>query len=377
MIITHLNPYRIGIKGGVENYLFTLLTAMEQYGIRSYCFVGGKFKLGAPPFQEYRSYLDLSESDYNLESFIQSGKRAWEESSVVHFHNLHIFAGPGKVKAIHAVLSSRYPTLRLLLSVHNLRDTPYSWDVMHTFGHRNIICYSEFIARTIYEKSRIHPHLLPLCFPFKHGENPPGRVSTHLDVLQPTRFHESKGPHISLAAVVKLLDEGYTNFTFTQAGVNITKLAQKWQCRWDEQFPRLQDRVNYYVSQGKLFFQEYSYYEMVDRISRTDIILHPNVDSGILGEPFSIATAQSIIAERAVIVSSSGFLPELANPEVYNIAQVVPSNHYLALKQALQRWLEEPIPQLTEEGRKYASTLKEKTARSVASHVAFYRHYFD
>jgi glycosyltransferase involved in cell wall biosynthesis len=370
--ITHLNPYRIGAKGGVEVYIDSLIYGLLKHRFDAQCFVGGRLKSHSPNYQQYRSYLDQSTNDFDVDKFIDLCWDAFVESTVIQLHNFHLFQPLKKSITFINRLLGKSIDAKLILDVHNLRDDSESWDIIKTFGKNNVIAHSDFIADKIAERTDFRPMVLSYCFPCEISDLRTAKPTDSIDILQPTRFAHWKGSHLSLRAAVELLDLGYSNFTFTHAAIRPSRLAEKWDSQWQHDHPRLLEKVSKYVENGKIFLEEYRYHDFVGRIAKSDIILHPTIGTGIMGEPFSIAVAQSIITERAIIVSNSGYLPILANPSYYSPIQIVQAGDYEMLLDALKQWLGQPLPQPTAQSQQYAYYLKNQCQNSVEEHITFY-----
>lgn len=314
--ILHINPFAVGLKGGVEVNLHFLERQLVENGFHT------EYIIGYIP--EDRLNLDLHNQNIDhffnpfrsIDSISQNTFNLMANASSIHLQNLHLL-NPRKFEILSkSILNSKYLD-KSYLHIHNFASDKNSHDFIKRFPSNHVIVYSDFMQKVVLEKTSIKADIHALFFPVT-GHPQKGRNV----ILQPTRFDLIKGSGVSLIAITKLLDEGY-DFQFIHAGVNIEKRPDKWEVVAKAIGKEKAKKVLYWYKQNKIKFELLNYYEIVERIDESSIILLPTTSRGVAGEPFGISAIQSIIAQKFVIASRSGNYRKLFHKNRYQYSKTV------------------------------------------------------
>ncbi len=182
-------------------------------------------------------------------------------------------------------------------------------------------------------------------------------------MLQPSRLTRWKGSHLSLEAALTLLDEG-ADLHFVHAGTR--------HLIWPPGIPDdLMRRAETWRDKGRVHFTHYRPEQSWSAVRAAGVIVHPTVDHGAHGEPFSLSVAQAVICHRRIVASDSGNLPALLAG--YSAAEIVPAGDARAVTGALRRALDAPPVEPTAADLALAGRLRESFATAGRQHLSFYR----
>ncbi|WP_411104601.1 glycosyltransferase family 4 protein [Streptomyces sp. cmx-4-9] len=283
------------------------------------------------------------------------------DADVVHWHNPQWHKAEA-VTATVAALHARGWQGRFVFDLHNIDERPEQWEFLAGLPGP-LAVHSPFVAA---ETSRRLPGaqttVLPLALPL--AEEPfrlPATGGT--TVLQPSRMTRWKGSHLSLEASLTLLDEG-RDLHFVHAGTR--------HLIWPPGIPEpLMERAAVWQDKGRVHFTHYRPAQSWSAIRAADVVVHPTIDRGAHGEPFSLSVAQAVICGRRIVASDSGNLPLLLRD--YSAATLVPAGDLGALTEALREAVARPATAPTEGDRALGRRLRESFATAGRRHLAFYR----
>nr|WP_240449009.1 glycosyltransferase [Streptomyces harenosi] len=283
------------------------------------------------------------------------------DADIVHWHNPQ-WHKPEVVTAVVERLRELRWRGRLVFDLHNLDERPEQWEFLATLSGP-LVAHSAFVAG---EVGRRLPDadvtVLGLALPL--DEEPfrlPGTQGT--TVLQPSRMTRWKGSHLSLEASLTLLDEG-ADLHFVHAGTQ--------HLLWPPGIPGpLLRQAAVWQEKGRVHFTHYRPRQSWDAIRASDIVVHPTIDRGAHGEPFSLSVAQAVICGRRILASDSGNLPLLLGD--YSAATIVPAGDVRALTDALREAARRPPVVPTAADRALARRLRDGFATAGRRHLAFYQ----
>ncbi|GAO10833.1 glycosyltransferase family 4 protein [Streptomyces lydicamycinicus] len=356
MRILHVHWTGSPVTGGVETHLRAVVGQLGALPCEVRAVVGTP----RSPDCDYDAALDIEVP------FAPDGAAALTErclsADVVHWHNPQ-WHKPEVVTALVARLRDRRWPGRFVFDLHNIDERPERWEFLAALPGP-LAVHSDFVAGEVRRRLPAAevitlPLALPLCeAPFRL---PGGAGGT--TVLQPTRMTRWKGSHLSLEASLTLLDEG-ADLHFVHAGTQ--------HLIWPPGIPdTLLERAGVWQEKGRVHFTHYRPEQSWAAIRASDIVIHPTIDRGAHGEPFSLSVAQAVICGRRIIASDSGNLPLLLAD--YSAATLVPAGDVRALTEALREAVDRPAVAPTTADRALAQHLRDGFATAGRHHLAFYR----
>ncbi|HTZ43205.1 MAG TPA: glycosyltransferase family 4 protein [Jatrophihabitans sp.] len=281
-------------------------------------------------------------------------------ADLIHWHNPQ-WHKPDLTRTVRRELAGRGWSGELVLDLHNLAEEQEHWAMLDELSDHYVV-HSDFIATEVRRRLPAKAvEVMPLALP---GDPEPYELPRHAGtvVLQPTRLTRWKGSHLSLCAAAELLDEG-ADFAFVHAGSQ----HLVWPPGIPEEHLR---RAETWTANGRIAFVQYSAAQSWSAIAAADVIVHPTIDNGAHGEPFSLSVAQAIIAGRRIVASRSGHLPALLAD--YSACTLVPPGDQDALTGAWRAALADGPPRLTEQDRTLGARLREAFAATGQRHLDLY-----
>ncbi|SEU10718.1 glycosyltransferase family 4 protein [Stigmatella erecta] len=357
MKIAHINWIALPTAGGDAVHIGKLVQELRRLGATTEVFAGTRGALDA----HYLEALDLLAEPSDEQRALEELLQAVQGFDVVQLHNSQFHRPAMTRRLIDGLLAQPRPP-RLVHNMHCMTDAEAGWDVLR---HRGlpIIAHSRYIAdetRRKIPRAEIHEVFLSLTMSQSAYAFPP--VSGKL-ILQPTRLSRWKGSAISLQAVLELLEAGREDFTFFHAG----KDQRIFPTGLDE---ALLARVAPWQERRRIHFIHYSVEQSWEAIRQADFLLHPTIDGGSQGEPFSLAAAQTVMLGKPVIATDSGNLPIMLGG--YGPKQIIPIQDVGALRDAIAAWLDRGVPASTEADRALGETLRQGFLRSAEEHLHLY-----
>jgi glycosyltransferase involved in cell wall biosynthesis len=353
--IVHVHWTGPPVTGGVETHLKAVVDQLGELPCEVRAVVGTQQSPGC----DYDPVLDIAVP------FDPAGVAVLAErclsADIVHWHNPQ-WHKPDVVTAFVERLRGHQWRGHLVFDLHNIDDRPEQWDFLAALPGP-IVTHSAFVAD---ETRRRLPDAkvttLALALPLT--EEPfrlPGTSGT--TVLQPSRMTRWKGSHLSLEASLTLLDEG-ADLHFVHAGTR--------HLIWPPGIPDpLLERAGVWQEKGRVHFTHYRPEQSWAAIRASDVVIHPTIDRGAHGEPFSLSVAQAVICGRRIIASDSGNLPLLLAD--YSAATIVPAGDVQELTDALREAVRRPAVALTASDHRLAQRLRDGFATAGRYHLAFYR----
>ncbi|MET8628908.1 glycosyltransferase family 4 protein [Kitasatospora sp. NPDC004669] len=355
MRIVHLHWTGLPVTGGVETHLKALVGQLAPLPCEVTAIVGTPDSPGCA----HHPALDIaapSSPDLNADLADRL-----QDADIVHWHNPQ-WHKPDVVTALVDLLHGRGWRGRFVFDLHNIDDDPGQWAFLATLPG-TITAHSPFVAGEVHRKlPAARAVTLPLALPL--DEEPfPLPTAGRPTVLQPSRMTRWKGSHLSLEASLTLLDEG-ADLHFVHAGTR--------HLIWPPGIPdTLMQRAETWRDKGRVHFTHYRPEQSWSAIRAADVIVHPTIDRGTHGEPFSLSVAQAVICHRRVIASDSGNLPALLAG--YSAATIVPAGDARALTDALRRALGAPAHTPTPDDLALAERLRQSFAAAGRHHLSLYR----
>ncbi|MYT29620.1 glycosyltransferase [Streptomyces sp. MspMP-M5] len=355
MRILHVHWTGLPVTGGVETHLHAVVRQLGALTREVRAVVGTRQSPGC----DYDPALDIAEP------FVPARAAALAErcldADLVHWHNPQ-WHKPEVVTAVVARLRERRWRGRLVLDLHNIDEQPEQWEFLATLPGP-VVAHSAFVADEVRHRlPDADVTTLALALPL---EEEPYRLpgEGHPTVLQPSRMTRWKGSHLSLEASMTLLDEG-TELHFVHAGTQ--------HLIWPPGIPRaLLERAEAWQEKGRVHFTHYRPPQSWAAIRASDIVIHPTIDRGAHGEPFSLSVAQAVICGRRILASDSGNLPLLLAD--YSAATLVPAGDVQALTGALRDAVHRPPVVPTAGDRALAQRLRDDFATAGQRHLAYYQ----
>ncbi|MFI1966382.1 glycosyltransferase family 4 protein [Streptomyces pathocidini] len=354
MRVLHVHWTARPVTGGVEAHLGAVV---HQLGALP-CAVGAVAGTRESPGVAYEAALDLQVPAADAEVSALVSRCAGAD--LVHWHNPQ-WHKPTVVSAVVSALQDRGWRGRFVFDLHNIDEQPAHWEFLARLPGR-LVAHSPFVAEEA--RGRLGGRevaVLPLALPLR--EEPytlPCRDRTV--VLQPTRMTRWKGSHLSLEAVLTLLEEG-ADLHFAHAGTR--------HLIWPPGIPEtLLERARDWREKGRVHFVHYTPEQSWAAIRQSDIVLHPTIDRGAHGEPFSLSVAQAVVCGRQVIASDSGHLPRILGG--YSAGRIVPAGDLRALTDALREAVRKPLVGQSARDLSLARELREGLATAGAAHLRFY-----
>lgn len=145
----------------------------------------------------------------------------------------------------------------------------------------------------------------------------------YINVLQPTRLSEWKGSHLTLKAIIDLLDKGYELNHVHGLGLGHYSTGID---------ADLENRIANYGDFIRI--EDIPYDDMWSYIIFADIIVHPTIGVGLSGDPTPIAVQQAAMSNAKIIASNSGRIPILL--ENHLNTEIVPAGDFSSLLKALR-----------------------------------------
>ncbi|MFH0245796.1 glycosyltransferase family 4 protein [Streptomyces sp. HK10] len=355
MRIVHVHWTGLPVTGGVESHLNAVVGQLGALTCEIQAVVGTQHSPGC----DYDPALDIDEP------FVPDRATAFAErcldADIVHWHNPQ-WHRPEVVTTVVERLRERRWRGRLVLDLHNIDERPEQWEFLATLPGP-LVAHSTFVADEVRHRlPDAEVTVLALALPLEEAPfRLPGAGGTR--VLQPSRMTRWKGSHLSLEASLTLLDEG-ADLHFVHAGTQ--------HLIWPPGIPEsLLERAGVWQEKGRVHFTHYRPQQSWAAIRASDIIIHPTIDRGAHGEPFSLSVAQAVICGRRVIASDSGNLPLLLSD--YSAATIVPAGDVQALTSALREAAQRPPVVPTAGDRALAQHLRDGFATAGQRHLAFYQ----
>lgn len=356
MRIVHVHWTGLPVTGGVETHLQAVVGQLAALPCTVRALAGTRESPGC----DYVPALDIAVP------FDPAGIPALAaeclDADVVHWHNPQ-WHKPETVTACVDALRERGWRGRLVFDLHNIDERPEQWQFLATLPGR-LVAHSAFVAEEVRRRlPGAEVTVLALALPL--AEEPfrlPG-AGGGATVLQPSRMTRWKGSHLSLEASMTLLEEG-ADLHFVHAGTQ--------HLIWPPGIPdSLMTRAAAWQDKGRVHFTHYRPGQSWAAIRASDVVIHPTIDRGAHGEPFSLSVAQAVICGRRVVASDSGNLPLLLQD--YSAASIVPAGDVQALTGALREALGRPPVVPTGADRALAHRLREEFATAGRRHLDFYR----
>lgn len=355
MRIVHVHWTGLPVTGGVETHLNAVVGQLAALPCEVRSVVGTRQSPGCV----YEPALDIAEPSTPDRAALLAERCLGAD--IVHWHNPQ-WHKPEVVTAVVGLLRERRWRGRFLFDLHNIDVRPEQWEFLDTLPGP-IVAHSEFVAEEVRRRlPDIDVTVLALALPL--DEEPfrlPGTGRT--TVLQPSRMTRWKGSHLSLEASMTLLDEG-ADLHFVHAGTQ--------HLIWPPGIPEsLLEQAAVWQRKGRVHFIHYDPRQSWAAIRASDIVIHPTIDRGAHGEPFSLSVAQAVICGRRVIASDSGNLPLLLAD--YSAATIVPAGDVEALTGALREATRRPATVPTAGDRALARHLRDGFATAGRRHLDLYR----
>ncbi|MGW6947389.1 glycosyltransferase family 4 protein [Streptomyces xanthophaeus] len=356
MRIVHIHWTGLPVTGGVETHLRAVVGQLAVLPCEVRAVVGTRDSPGCA----YHPALDIAlPSDPAAAAALAE---SCLDADVLHWHNPQ-WHRPETVTATARALRERGWHGRLVLDLHNIDESPEQWEFLATLPGV-LVAHSPFVAEEVRRRlPAAEVTQLALALPL--AEEPfalPGSGGA-ATVLQPSRMTRWKGSHLSLEASMTLLDEG-ADLHFVHAGTR--------HLIWPPGIPdSLMERAGVWQDKGRVHFTHYRPEQSWSAIRASQVVIHPTVDRGAHGEPFSLSVAQAVICGRRIVASDSGNLPLLLRD--YSAATVVPAGDVRALTAALREALARPAVEPTAADRALAHRLRTQFATAGRRHLDFYR----
>ncbi|MEG3630764.1 glycosyltransferase family 4 protein [Streptomyces poriticola] len=355
MRIVHVHWTGLPVTGGVETHLSAVVSQLGALTNEIHAVVGTQHSPGC----DYDPALDIGEP------FVPDRAGALTErcldADIVHWHNPQ-WHKPEVVTAVVERLRERRWHGRLVFDLHNIDERADQWEFLAALPGP-LVAHSAFVAAEV--RGRLpdaEVTVLGLALPL---EEAPFRLPAAggTIVLQPSRMTRWKGSHLSLEASLTLLDEG-ADLHFVHAGTE--------HLIWPPGIPEsLLERAGAWQEKGRVHFTHYRPQQSWAAIRASDIIVHPTIDRGAHGEPFSLSVAQAVICGRRIIASDSGNLPLLLGD--YSAAAIVPADDVYALTGALREAAQQQPVAPTAGDLALAQHLRDGFATAGQHHLAFYQ----
>lgn len=355
MRILHVHWTGLPVTGGVETHLNAVVGQLGALTCEIRAVVGRPYSPGC----DYDPALDIGES------FVPARAAALAErcldADIVHWHNPQCHK-PEVVTAVVERLRERGWRGRFAFDLHNIDERPEHWEFLATLPGP-LVAHSAFVADEV-RRRLPDAEVTDLALALPLEEEPfqlPGTGPT--TVLQPSRMTWWKGSHLSLEESLTLLDEG-ADLCFVHAGTQ--------HLIWPPGIPdSLMQRAGVWQEKGRVHFTHYRPQQSWAAIRASDIVIHPTIDRGTHGEPFSLSVAQAVICGRRIIASDSGNLPLLLGD--YSAATIVPAGDVHALTGALREAAHQLPAVPTAGDRALARRLRDGFATAGQRHLAFYQ----
>ncbi|MCA9307903.1 hypothetical protein KC980_00150 [candidate division WWE3 bacterium] len=316
--ITLFNWFPLSHVGGIEVYLSELVASLSGEFKINYVF-GGPISHNiisenvttlSFPWLSRNATIPASIIAQSLESSLI------RNSDLFIIHNPNVFQTPVISTLLDILCSYNTPVCG---HVHNIGAEYITANlILNRFTH--IFTCSEFMRTTLLNTTSLTINDITVL-PYLIGLPTAADLDTHLlqspsfHILQPTRFCNWKGSHLSLEACVDLLDSGL-DIVFHHAG--LFDPTPKWDPRWSRE---LLLRVQNYMKVGKIFFFKYNSVDTYKTMSAYDLILHPTIGESVWGDPNPIALQQAVLINSQCIGTNSGNIPNiLDNTQHYIVA---------------------------------------------------------
>ena len=357
MKIAHINWIALPTAGGDAVHIDKLVKELRRLGVTTEVFAGTQGAGDA----HYQPALDLLSPLHDEQQALAKLILAVKGFDVVQLHNSQFHRPAMTQRLIDALLSLPRPP-RVIHNMHAMTDVEAGWDVLR---HRGlpIIAHSRYIgdeARRRIPGAEVHELFLSLTMSQSAYTLPP---ATGKVILQPTRLSRWKGSAITLQAVLELLEAGREDFTFFHAG----KEQRIFPTGLDE---ALLARAAPWQQRGRIQFIHYSVEQSWNAIRQADFLVHPTIDGGSQGEPFSLAAAQAVMLGKPVIATDSGNLPIMLGG--YGPKQIIPIRDVGALRDAIALWLDQGVPVATDADSVLGESLRQGFLRSAQEHLNLY-----
>lgn len=318
--------------GGVETHLSDLLYKNKRYN--STLLHGQKsFSTDREP---YFDLLDMDQSYTQVEmgKMISRFTQFFDWADVIDIHNPLVF-DTNKTLFLLDFIKKYYSSKKLVITIHNLpkqlTEVARFEEYLKDSACKTVSKYLSSVLEEIFSVKfgRLYYSFDTCDIDTQHRTT----LGQEVSILQPTRFCNWKGSHLSLKSVVNLLDSGF-KIKFSHAGLVMQELEKNWDVRWKHIYPDLKEKVNYYHSKNCIDFIKYSPSETYSVFSKFDIVLHPSTGEGINGDPFPISVQQSMLLGKPMVVSDSGGIQEIV--EGCSFVSVIKANDQGALEAALK-----------------------------------------
>lgn len=355
MRVLHVHWTSQPVTGGVETHLGAVVRQLAALPCDVGLVTGTRGSAGVG----YEAALDLDVTTTPADVAALADRCA--EADVVHWHNPQ-WHKPAVVEALVSALKERGRRSEFVFDLHNIDEQRAQWDLLARLPGR-LVAHSPFVAQEARDRlDGRHVTVLPLALPL--DEEPyalPCRDRTV--VLQPTRMTRWKGSHLSLEAALTLLEEG-EDLHFVHAGTR----HLIWPPGIDEE---LLERARSWQEKGRIHFVHYTPEQSWAALRQCDVVVHPTVDRGAHGEPFSLSVAQAVICGRQVIASDSGHLPRMLDG--YSAGRLVRAGDLGELTDALREAVRRPLVGEHPRDLVLSRDLREGFATAGAAHLRFYR----
>ncbi|MGA4845758.1 glycosyltransferase family 4 protein [Streptomyces sp. G5(2025)] len=355
MRVLHIHWAARPVTGGVEAHLDAVVRQLGTLPCDVETVSGTRESLGAA----YDAALDLEVPAAASDITALVGRCA--RADIVHWHNPQ-WHKPSVTSAVVDALQGRGWRGRFVFDLHNIDEQPDQWELLARLPGR-MVAHSPFVAEETRRRlGGREVTVLPLTLAEAEGEySLPCRDRTV--VLQPTRMTRWKGSHLSLEAALVLLEEG-ADLHFVHAGTR----HLVWPPGISEE---LLERARGWQEKGRIHFVHYTPEQSWAAISQSDIVVHPTIDRGTHGEPYSLSVAQAVICGRHVIASDSGHLPRMLSR--YSAGRLVRAGQLEDLTDALREAVRKPLVGQGPHDLSLSRELREGFATAGAAHLRFYR----
>jgi glycosyltransferase involved in cell wall biosynthesis len=369
MEIVNINPYALGIKGGVEVHLSYLTERLQRLGHNVVNIAGAG---NADKFEQYNQSRDEFFSPSSPpDDLSEESKYQLVDADEIHLHNLHTL-GSEKNLILNRFLHKNLLTNNLYLHIHNFNNTESEITSIESFNSTRLIVYSEFMQQTVLSLCGKQATIGEYFFPLKQPTEKSNGNNT-VRIIQPTRFNRMKGSHHSLAVVSTLINEGH-DIQFIHGGFNLTKAKILMEETLDTVPIHDQLSMQRSVENGSIILGSYNYEEILDLINSSDIVLLPTTTYGPSGEPFGIAAFQSITLNKFIIASDSGNYSSLFNAnnyahsvsiqagsktQLFNALLDAVNNGNFTISDLVKNWTKQYVDTYLEKREKYLAKYKQ------------------
>ncbi|MFZ5597049.1 MAG: glycosyltransferase family 4 protein [Bacillota bacterium] len=333
MKIAHLHWAFPPIIGGVESHLamlgpelvknnceVSLLTGSVR-GVKEEEWYGGMY-VRRTPFMDLNSLspekisAQARETRGEIERFIEQTR-----PDLIHAHNMHYFS-PVHADILYGIAQAR--GIPLVLTAHNVwADDDETWQKMNRRSHiwDAVISVSDYIkhelVRVGYDKKKIvtvHHGIDSKRFSpvrecdYREINHRYPEFEGRRVIFHPARMSLDKGCHISVAAL-RIIKKEFPDALLVLAGTGKTV---DWGSHQQRHVQKILDLIRELDLADNVFVRFFAWEDMPLVYKAAEFCIYPSC----FQEPFGLVMLESMAAEKPIVVSRAGGMPEIVRQGV-------------------------------------------------------------